>query len=172
MSELMFEDLKRWPRILVTGPQRAGTQITARMIAHDTGHKFRGENAFFTDSLNALWELLRTSRNVSVQCPALCRYVHILAANDPGILVVMCIRDRKEIAQSQARIRWAWGQPELIRYGRLEGSQFDAKYSFWNNFQKDALKGQGMEVRYDSLSNHPLWIPAEDRKDFEPRQVK
>src|SRR5579875_68345 len=42
----MFEHLAVHPMIVVTGPQRSGTRIAARMIAADTGHRFVDETEF------------------------------------------------------------------------------------------------------------------------------
>ena len=50
----MFEYLKEFPVVLVTGPQRSGTRICAKMIAHDTGHRFVDEREIHTDSLYEL----------------------------------------------------------------------------------------------------------------------
>ena len=74
----MFEHLEKFPRILVTGPQRSGTRIAATMIAEDTGHWFVGEEGIGVDSLNRLWRTLVTGRDVVIQAPCLMRDVPML----------------------------------------------------------------------------------------------
>lgn len=167
----MFEDLVNWPRILVTGPQRSGTRICTQMIAQDTGHWFVGEEEFGVDSLNRLWRLLQTSRNLVIQCPTMSPFVSLLAVDDEGLLVVMMARNLKDIKASEKRIDWRWETPELIRCLELGGDQAKIKYSLWRGFQRECLGPQAYEVEYESLSAHPLWIPKKDRARFAPRQT-
>jgi hypothetical protein len=168
----MFENLKAWPRIVVGGPQRSGTSIIAKMISHDTRHRLFGEERIRTDSMNRFWNLLRTTRNGVFHCPAMTRWLHLLAKEDRGLLVVMCKRSLDEIKASQERIRWMWEAPELLRYDRTSGSQAEIKYAFWENHQKPALQEQGLEVEYSTIKEHPLWVSPEDRKNFTVRQTE
>ena len=100
----MFEKLKRWPRILVTGPQRSGTRIATKMIAEDTGHWFVGEEEFGVDSLNRLWKILEIGRNIAIQCPTMAPFVSLLGMRDKDLLVVMMRRDIEDIQASRERI--------------------------------------------------------------------
>lgn len=168
----MFEHLAAWARILVTGPQRSGTRIAALMISQDVDYWFVGEEDFGVDSLNKLWKLLGMSRNVVIQCPALSSYVHLLGAKDPGLAVVMMIRDLDEIKASEERIFWKWEQPELIRQHSLKGNSAANKYQAWRGFQKGDLKGQAIEVFYNSLEQHGLWIAKPGRARFGARQTQ
>jgi hypothetical protein len=168
----MFEHLKKWPQILVTGPQRSGTRIAAKMIAHDTGHAFVDEDAFYVDSLNHFMKVLRSGINISVQCPALCRFVHLIAMTDQNIFVVMMMRNIADIRDSEARVAWSWALPELIRYNSVSaGDPAVAKYRFWEYTQQDLLGRRGLEVEYGSLESHPLWVPKEQRANFKAKQT-
>ena len=168
----MFEHLKKWPRILVTGPQRSGTRIGAKMIAHDTGHSYVDEDAFYVDSLNHLTAILRREKGIVVQCPGLFRYVHLLAMNGPGVFVVVMRRTLEDIWASRDRIDWAWELPELIRYSHVAGDPAQFAYRFWEHTQEDLLAGRGLEVEYGKLEGHPLWIPKEQRADFKAKQTE
>jgi len=75
----MFELLSQFNTILVTGPQRAGTRICAKMIAYDTGHEYVDEDSIGMDSLYRLYGLLETNRPMVIQCPVLCRHIHLLS---------------------------------------------------------------------------------------------
>jgi len=169
----MFEHLKRWPRVLVTGPQRSGTRIGTTMIAHDLNYWPVYEEQVGTDSLNRLWKHLQTTRNTVTQCPALSSHVHLLALDDPELAVVLMRRSIKEIRASEQRIRWAWEKPELIREGILvNSSSAEAKYKRWDELQADVIGERGFVVEYSSLHTHPLWKPAPARVNFEPRQTR
>ena len=167
----MFEHLKKWSRILVVGPQRSGTRIAALMIAHDTDYWFVGEEEIGVDSLNRLWKILQISHNIVVQCPALTCYAHLLAEEDPGLCVVMMRRDLDDIKASEERIFWKWEPTELIRQMALGGNSAGMKYFSWDNWQKNRLGDQGIEVQYDSLEQHGLWIAKPARARFGPRQT-
>lgn len=167
----MFEHLKKWERILVTGPQRSGTRIASQMIAHDTDYWFVGEEDFGVDSLNRLWKKLQTSRNIVVQGPAIACYVHLLGVIDPGLAVVMMIRDLEDIKASEERIFWRWEMPELIRQHSVEGNSAANKYLAWRGFQRGDLGDQAVEVEYNSLEAHGLWVAKPGRARFGPRET-
>jgi len=170
----MFEHLKKWPRILVVGPQRSGTRICTTMISEDTGHWFVGEEEFGVDSLNRLWKILQISSNVVIQAPAMSIYSNLLAADDEGLAVVMMIRDLEDIKASEERIRWQWEIPEYIRLQTLHSESLSAaelKYGTWKAYQKECLGEQGFEVEFNSLEQHGLWIAKPGRLRFGPRQT-
>ena len=95
VTETKFEWLRDFSKIIVTGPQRSGTRICAKMIAHDTRHRYVDESEIGVDSLYRLWSLLRNERRFVVQCPALCRHVHLFGSADTAIVLMR--RDVKDI---------------------------------------------------------------------------
>lgn len=165
----MFEHLTEYKRILVCGPQRSGTRIAAHMIAHDTGHTYVDEMEFHVDSLHSLYWVLERE-NIVVQCPALTRYVHIIA-KDFGAFIVMMHRDLEDIYTSQRRIGWDFDRVEMMHYpeySRFPRSAY-VKHIYWNGYQQERVKNFAV-VDYDSLSEHLLWIPKERRANFGPYQ--
>ena len=175
----MFEHLAIYDQILVTGPQRSGTTIAAKMIAQDTGHRYVDEVEYGTHSEEAFLDLLRTSHRVVVQCPAMCHVVHQVAAS--STLVVMMIRDCDDIQASEERVGWTIGvYQELYTFGmtplrarayRMKGGQVaPLKYRRWREEQRD-LVPHYLELEYEALSTHPLWVPREQRVHFTARQT-
>lgn len=163
---VMFSHLSVFRSILVTGPQRSGTTICAKMIAADTGLTFIPEEKVGISSEKKLREKLAAGGCV-VQCPSLCCLAHDLA--DEATAVVLMRRPVEDIVRSQERIGWSHEQLELERYGLTEGVIAEVKYNHW-----DAGKHQAphsFEVDYNSLSAHPLWVPADRRANFKPRQT-
>ena len=180
----MFEQLASHPKIIVTGPQRSGTNICARMIAHDIGHTFLAEQAVGINRLIKLMECLEHPKPVVIHGPAFSRYVHCLK----GAFVVVMLRDTQDIYRSQERIRWYGGEDELARYrgswiwddirGAFRALLKDPdravapiKYWFWHHIQKPRLPGSYLEVEYESLASHPMWVPKELRVDFVAHQT-
>jgi hypothetical protein len=164
----MFEWLKPFSRIFVTGPQRSGTRICARMIARETGHDYIDETDFHFDSLYLLFSLLEKKERVVVQCPCLCRHIHLFS--DEHAAVILMRRNLRDILRSQKRIRWTWEWLERDRYGRTEGDISGIKYEYWEKHQKKKIK-HSYEIEYGSLARHPLWLSKEARTSFSATQT-
>ena len=175
----MFEYLRDYQRILVTGPQRSGTRIAAKMIAADTGYEYIDETEFGVHSRKGLRMLIRRDYIV-VHCPALCRTIHNYSTADTQIVLMR--RSIEDIIASEKRIGWEFGAlDELWKYGveynelRREfayGAPVSIrKYEYWENEQRDRLLNY-LELEYESLSAHPLWLPKEARTDFAPEQTE
>lgn len=174
----MFEHLNH-QIILVTGPQRSGTSICARMVAHDTGHTYIDETLFEISNANAFNDLLisafRHGHEIVVQCPAMCRHVHLYGSR--SVLIIMMIRSVEAILKSQARIEWDGEDRERERYEFLLINDSDSdlpiaqiKYDFWRSEQQ-FLINTSKEVVYSDLNVHPLWVPRDERLNFTARQT-
>ena len=175
----MFEKLTKYSRILVTGPQRSGTTIAAKMIAKDTGYKYIDEFDFGTKDEKGFLSTLTNCKNLVIQCPAMSHLVHKVANDDT--LVVMMMRDINDIVASEKRVNWSGGPyAELEKFGmtgkrarsfRQHGGKIsELKYKRWNEEQKNKIPNY-LELEYESLSKHPLWVPKEKRVNFHPKQT-
>lgn len=162
----MFNWLSIYDRVIVSGPQRSGTTICARMIAHDTGFEFMPEERFRVYDRKRYRQLLGRTRIV-VQAPTMCRWLHEDA--DTNTAVVMMIRNPHDIEKSQRRIKWKHEGEELANYDAI-GPIALVKYDYWYRTQRRLIE-HPYEIHYESLESHPLFVPAEKRKDFEPRQT-
>jgi hypothetical protein len=167
---LMFEHLAVHQRIVVTGPQRSGTRIAAKMIAADTGHEFVDEFAFAIKDREQFREILRRD-SIVVQAPHMLR--DMVDDPPPGSLVVLMRRDLDHIHASAERIRWAeelgGNTTELRRFGLTEGDSAAVKYSYWDTHEKSV---PFLELEYEALRSHPLFVPDEQRKAFGPLQTQ
>jgi diaminopimelate decarboxylase len=177
---MSFSDLKKYKRVLVTGPQRSGTRIASKMIAHDTNLRFVREEEFSVHSVS-LFELIVTREfTIVVQCPGMSHIIHKYSASDT--MIVMMMRNVEDIVASEERIGWDHGYfRELLKLGisnsaaelrraRREGVRpSELKYENWET-QKEVIQHY-IEVDYESLSEHELWIPKEDRSDFKETQT-
>jgi hypothetical protein len=164
----MFKELKKYGNIWVVGPQRSGTRIGARMIATDTRFYYVDEQAYSIDSLSKLFAYCRaTPQRKVIQGPAITRWIHHLAA--PADAVVFMMRDLDDIHASERRINWQYDKVEAIKYGLTEGSA-EEKQRFWQSFQRHQI-ANAYVVEYESLSGHPLWMPKDQRGDFEWNQI-
>ncbi len=138
------------------------------MIAYDTGHEYIDEEDIGVDSLSRLRSHLRTKRRVVVQCPASCRHVHMFSTDNTAIVLMR--RSVEDIVASQERIGWTWERLDLARYDRSDGVIAEVKYQFWEEYQKERIK-HAFEIEYESLAEHPLWVPRHLRRSFAPEQT-
>lgn len=175
---IMFEQLVKYNQILVSGPQRSGTSIAARMISADTNYYYIDEEEYGVYDEENFVDLL-TQREIVVQCPSMSHVLHEVASED--MLIVMMIRDCDDILASEKRVGWTVGvYRELYRFGmsprqarsfRLRGGQVaPLKYKRWREEQRCFIPHY-LELEYESLSDHPLWISKEQRVDFAARQI-
>ena len=169
----MFEYLSGHKIIIVTGPQRSGTNICAKMIAHDLGYEYHSERDFGVDSLYGLRglvsHLLGIGVNAAIHAPALCVYMHHFKT--PEVAIVMMMRSIPDIIASQERIGWNGEEVELIRYRVARGPIAAVKYAYWFGQQRQHTKN-AYEVFYDNLRDHPLWIDKELRGEFTSHQTE
>lgn len=172
----MFAALHRFERIVVTGPQRSGTTIAARMIAHDTGHAYVDESEIHVDNLRLMRLLMRVGKQVVIQCPGLSRHAHEWRHHSGNLVVWMC-RPLEDIVQSQERIGWGHCADELLKYGLNPREVSDpvalVKQRFWEQSQRPLFVGElgkYVEQPYGQLAKHFMWVPKKQRQDFRPRQ--
>ncbi len=175
----MFEYLAPHRYILVTGPHRSGTTIAARMIVEDLAVDYYEEEDVFyfcqTADVNKV-DLRAFLKFVGgdplvLRCPALCSQVHKYADIE-GLFVVLMVRPIDDILASQRRVRWGFEAHELKAYPGAKGSIARVKYDFWREVQAPVLNGKSLELHYESLAAHPMWVPKERRADFYIRQFR
>jgi len=159
----MFEHLKKHSVIVVTGPQRSGTKITAMCVAHDTGHRFRGEASFEIHD-EKLFRRLLNKKNVVIQAPAMS---HLVDELPDHVCVVFSFRPIKDIIASQDRVKWERARGELIKYGIKEKVNVPVavvKYIVWE--RQKAKITHWAESNYEELQSHELWRPpGPERED-------
>ena len=156
-------------KILVTGPQRSGTRIVAKIIAYDNNIRYVDEHKIKIKGGEILDKLLKSNERMVIQCPGLCHRIHEFGNMD--LLVVMVIRNIKDIISSQERIGWGkYEKAELAFYGRKNGVISKVKYAYWQEQKKQVLFW--VEVKYEDLKKHPLFINKKKRKDFKWNQTE
>ena len=163
----MYEALKDFNSIVVSGPQRSGTRITAKIIAVDTSKNYIDEQDIAAHDFRLL-EYYLNQGNVVIQCPALCHLLHYIKTE--STLVIVVYRNIEDIITSEARIWKSENEKiELFKYGYSSGIISRIKYNFWEKVQKPILGEMARDINYTQLEKHPLFI--KDRKDFKWNQT-
>lgn len=186
MTRSIFKQLADYQTILVTGTQRSGTTIATLMLSKSLGHRAFSEERIGQSDLKKLDELVYTGIRSVIQCPALFYAVDKLSYQNTAVVVMR--RNIVDIVRSQKRIGWGGGKEEIDRYlgredfnGRwvrwienslnLTVSSPTVRYSFWELVQKEKMTLPYIELEYESLRWHPLWVSGANRSSFQPRQV-
>lgn len=167
---LKFDQIKKHTKILVTGPQRSGTTITAYMLAKKLGYKFLTEEAIRVSRVDLMFNLFNEQDCFVLQAPCMssvCQWIKPIE----GACVVFMIRNLHEVHNSMARISWNLAEDELKRYFTDASDVVHTTYHVWDKFQKPFLKEKGIEVRYEEIQDEEGFIPKEKRVDFKPRQI-
>jgi hypothetical protein len=131
----------------------------------DTGHRYVDESEFGTRNGIEWRRLITEGKDLAIQCPSMARWVHEVATED--ILVVWMLRPSYEIIASQLRVDWM-ATTERAKYPASDKPICLIKLDYWQT-QKKTIP-HWLEVKYSSLSSHPLWV--NDRQDWLPRQWK
>lgn len=143
------------PPIIVTGCQRSGTRITARILAHDFDLEY-------VDELEV--DFYHLQPNTVVQSPlALHGYLQAYYTY-PGIHFVGVLRDPAEIIASMKRINWLKG--DVNDWDSFLQHYVGHQQRLWKQLTKELPQEAWSEIDYDSLKTHPLFVQQQDRQAF------
>ena len=161
----MFEHLRRYPKIVVTGPPRSGTRIASRIIANDTGHRYVDEAEHDHGFNEPKWRtLISQGTNIVVQSPG-SRLKDCIDNPPAGVFLVLVRRSVADIHASQRRVRKMHDDEfyAVYRGSAMFHDSVEGAYLYWDDHSKTVPY---MEVSYESLAEHPLWLAADKRADF------
>ena len=164
-----IEQASKYSRVLVSGPQRSGTRITAKIMAHELGYPHVDETDINIYSLSRIFDLFASRPNFVLNCPALSSCIHLI--DTPNTIVLFMMRDTAAIQKSEQRIGWGYyAASELARYFRQNGIIAEIKYDCWNKFQKPTMQVPFIEFPYTALTPHNMF--REERTHFRWNQTE
>jgi hypothetical protein len=158
----------KYHKILVTGPQRSGTHIGAKILADLLHFNYIEESDFGINSFTKFQEKYNNLLKICVQGPAIAHKIHWL---NPSWFIVFMYRDIQDIIASQKRIQWKDEHIERNKYVnefKLSGSILKEpiciiKYRCFSEHQFPTIKYHTAKLNYGSLANHTFWIPKSER---------
>ncbi len=180
----MFEYLKGYRCIFVSGMQRSGTTICARMIQWDLKISTCYWAGVKTDRIERYFNnpnYLFTKYNpLLLHSPGPSHCIHEYTAED--VAIIWMKREVEDVMASAKKVPWNPTRRAFSAYGIKTGSVlgienkvkalYHAKQNYWEKTQKFQIKNW-YEVEYESLAEHPLWLGKEDRgKKLKTRQIK
>ena len=171
---IMFAHLAKHKKILVTGPHRSGTTFAATAIQHDLAEHGLIKEELCKFSQRGLEHWLECPEPMVIQAP----FASDICHQYPQAFIVFMFRNIADIEKSQWKMVMANGQKvfwpkfEMGVRGVYHSDDYtktlaEITYENWQE-QKERIPNY-LELQYESLMNHPLWIT--DRSDFHGRQV-
>ena len=154
--------------------ERSGTTICARMISRDLSCEYIDEGRFRVHDVQSALRQAKAYKPCVVQGPGLLKDAMVFGQLDYCAVVLM-VRDTLDIAASvENRYRLKW-LAELKRY--IDTSLMnepllhfgDVIYNHWDDEVVQHIKNP-YEIDYESLCDHPLWVPKKQRKNWRVRQ--
>lgn len=164
----MFNSLSPSRFIYVTGPQRSGTTICARIIEHDLNFTYVDEEDYGIHEQDSLKEFIEGKEKLVIHCPGLARWIHEIATEEDAVIWLR--RPVAEIVKSQQRIQWDDTKERNkyldVPHLNLKQPMSEVKNEYWK-MQRKQIENY-MEVRYNDLKSHELFV--HNRKGFKARQ--
>lgn len=159
--------------VYVTGPNRSGTTIGAKILADSMDRKFHPEERFGFRN----WRRFKRLTDGVVQCPQVMQRLHEVSA--PDVAVVCMLREIGEVQDSFWHQRdhkhRALRQTSLMGHESLAQTRYRYPYNqavsaylFWLLDLKPRLHNP-FELPYNALRGHRLW--HDDRRGWHHRQT-
>ena len=142
--------------IFVTGPQRSGTTIAARILADKLSKTYVDESEYNPVDI---------PDNAIIQAPFAFKYILELSFSFPQSFFAVMLRDKNEIVSSMERIEW---YKDVIDDPYFYSTYVDSAYDTIDAQLQYLEESRFSLINYDSLKSHNLFV--DDRKDFTTRQ--
>ena len=195
------EELFRGYRnIIVVGNPRSGTTITGKMLADTLSYEYMDEMTFRCRNFTLFKKILNTGEKV-IQAPGISHIAHFLPSDeDLVVFMVRPWSDIvKSLHRISGLSNWILTDTlyDYELYNRknpgvrtncvpavdLEVEDYFKKhinrdsyfleipYKMWKYYQRDKIKNW-VQLNYESMRFHPMWIDKEERKHFTRKQTK
>lgn len=175
----MFEYLKDFQYIFVSGMQRSGTTPCMKMIQWDLEIP---QCIWVGPEPKRVQEAIEEfpGQKLIFHSPGIAHLLHEIPPTfEEKIAIVWLKRDRWEVIKSAERVTWM-PHTELETYnlafekdGFITNADISdlkkAKDALWEKQKEDIP--HWFEIEHESLKEHPLWIRKEDRIGFHVRQT-
>jgi len=141
--------------IIVTGPQRAGSRLAARIIERQTKRIFIDELEY---SINI-------PDNSVVQAPFLLKAVLEISFIFPTAQFAFMYRNKQNIVSSLERVEW---YKDIINNPDFYSSYVDHCYTCIDQLKDELPQERWFDIQYEALVHDPLFVT--DRSNFTTMQ--
>lgn len=163
-------------KILVTGPQRSGTTIASQIIAAEVSKRCIDERDYGYHDPIAFRSFVESEESLVIQCPNFAHIIERFASE--SICVVFMHRDPRAIIASQKRVDWKSASYQRRLYRGKVPYVINwltpicvIKILYWHLHQKFHVI-HSIDLAYEDLSQHRLWIDSHRRQAFAAKQTR
>ena len=158
--------------IIVTGCQRSGTTFIANALANKYKYQVWDDTNWLPIAPHIAKLQLMCENGVDklvIQSPAAVALFHLIFHKIPTVHFVGVKRDTEDIVKSMKRIRWQFD--EFYHYIDYMYDHIEYMNDLWKSLKRLLPETSWTEVNYEDFEGDPLFVPAEDRKNFTVKQV-
>jgi|TARA_Y100000592_G_scaffold76476_1_gene119730 hypothetical protein len=187
--------------IIVTGAPRSGTTITGKMLAETISFKYVDENEFGCRNFKQFKLISNQGKNV-IQAPGISHIAHFLPNDDDLVVFMVrpwsdivkslyrilgklsnwiltdTLYEYELFNRKNPGIRCdstpaidTEVEDYFIKHVDRESYYLEMTYKMWKFYQRDKIKNW-LQLDFESMSAHPLWIDKKDRKNFTRKQTQ
>jgi|ETNmetMinimDraft_25_1059894.scaffolds.fasta_scaffold11993_4 hypothetical protein len=168
-TQIDFDLLRSFERIVVSGPQRSGTNLTSQFLSQKLERRYVDELEFDFYLESHFINTLKANRRVVVQAPTMSHILHLV--DIPSTFVFFCVRDVCDIIKSEDNMRWSGHKFERRNYSQDEYSGLpisQAKYNFWFFKQRPLMICPFREIHFSSFVGSDIWIDKRESGKTQP----
>jgi len=169
-TQIDFNLLKSFDRIVVSGPQRSGTNLTSQFLEQNLkDHRYIDELEFDFYLESHFMDILKSNTGIIVQAPTMSHILHLIDV--PSTFVFFCVRDVRDIIKSEDKMRWSGHKFERKNYSQDEYSMLpisQAKYDFWFFKQRPLMTCSFREIHFTSFKGSDVWIDKRESGKVQP----
>tara|TARA_A100001515_G_C4550928_1_gene203398 strand:- start:78 stop:713 length:636 start_codon:yes stop_codon:yes gene_type:complete len=178
----LYQDINK---IIIFGPHRSGTTFTAKALAQSFNKKFIDESDFEVRNFKLFQEKIKQD-NIVVQAPGLTCCAHKLNLTKKDLIIYMH-RSWVDILKSWIRVSdrdvtTEWLQKKTVerylshdknfkQFLKYDDIYLNFRIQCWLKYQKPKCIN-AIELDYESMSNHPIWMQKESRRQFRKKQTQ
>lgn len=171
--------LKKFSKILVSGPQRSGTTFLSNVLSEDLNYKLY-------DELKTVDSFLDIKHESVSQAPSMSSLLHKIPEQS-GVVVIFVSRNCNDIIASCEKLKWGeinWNNyhgGEIAERGILNHNcpnylnknthSSYIKQNFWMAHQMHVMQVPYINISYHFLQDHPKFKNKSQRLNFSAKQI-
>ena len=196
-----IEVFKGYKNIIIVGNPRSGTTFTSHALAKSLGLNYVDENSYGLRNANLFNKIMDRGNNVA-QAPSFTHIAHLLANKDNLIVFMVrkwsdiikslyriegkisnwvytkTLYDYELFNRINPGIRTKCNPPidlEVESYFKkhIDKNSYllEVPYKIWKYYQRSKIPNW-IQLDYESLSTHPMWVDKKDRKNTTRKQLQ
>lgn len=166
MLSNLVEVVGQYRLVVVSGCQRSGTHIMAKILAHELDWECIPDHDYDADNPDEWANLVLYRQHITIHCPHMTHLLHLVPDD---VAVVYMLRPADEIEASFKRVnpgqKSCCSDRQMLFYqtsgisGKVTGKAWTiVRNTYWEFRQRVILGERGYSFQYHDLEEHPLFV--------------